>query len=201
VEVSRGEKPDENSNQRSVIGDQRGRLMDKIIFLPRLQRERDKFELALNQIGFTRQMTMNGVFENLSVKDLLSDVLSREQFIADRLSEIIHGETYSPCITHTALYNFQKTFGYPDYESPLLDKEKLDHLFIYKYKNIGLDDIIEQEVAAYANIISALGKIPHSQCLDHDLFHRVSEHTYKPYHRMIVKINSWLESISSETKP
>jgi len=173
--------------------------MDKITFIPRLQRERDNFELLLNQIGFTRQMTMTGVVENLSVKDLLSDILSREQFIADRLSEILHRESYSPCVTHSALYNFQKTFGYPDYESPLLDKEKLDHLFIYKYKNIGLDDIIEQELGAYINIISALEKLTHAQCLDHDVFHRVAEQTYKPYHRMSVKINRWLASISSET--
>ena len=174
--------------------------MDKITFLPRLQRERDKFELLLNQIGFTRQMTMNGVSENLSVKDLLADVLSREQFIADRLSEILHNESYSPCASHTALHNFQKTFGYPDYESPLLDKEKLNHLFIYRHKNIGLDDIIEQELAAYTNIVSALEKLTGDQCLDHDLFHRIAEHTYKPYHRMTVKINRWLASISPETK-
>ncbi len=174
--------------------------MDKIAFLPRLQRERDKFEIFLNQIGFTRQMTMTGVWENLSVKDLLADVLSREQFIADRLSEIQHGESYSPCITNTTLGKFQETFGYPDYESPLLDKENLNHLVIYKYKNIGVDDIIEQELGAYTNIISALEKLTQGQCLDHDLFHRVAEHTYKPYHRMIIKINRWLETISSETK-
>ncbi|MDD2920658.1 MAG: hypothetical protein PHQ36_00070 [Anaerolineales bacterium] len=173
--------------------------MDKINFLPRLQRERDKFELFLNQIGFTRQMTMNGVAENLSVKDLLADVLSREQFIADRLNEIIHSESYAPCVTHRALDHFQKTFGYPDYESPLLDKERLDHLVIYKYKNIGLDEIIEQEIAAYANIIGALEKLTREQCLDHDIFYRVAEHSYKPYRRMIIKINRWLESISSGT--
>jgi hypothetical protein len=170
------------------------------MFFPRLRRERDKFELALNQVGFTRQMTMNGVAENLSVKDLLADILAREQFIADRLSEILHHESYAPCAAHSALHHFQKTFGYPDYESPLVDKEKIDHLVVYKHKNIGLDDVIEQELAAYANIVSALEKIPHAQCLDHDLFHRVAEHTYKPYHRMIAKINRWLASISTETK-
>jgi hypothetical protein len=92
--------------------------MNKITFLPRLQRERDKFELLLNQVGFTRQMTMKGVSGSLSIKDLLADILTREQFIADRLSEILHGEVYSPCTSHRALENFQKDFGYPDYESP-----------------------------------------------------------------------------------
>ena len=173
--------------------------MDKVTFIPRLQRERDKFEILLNRVGFTRQMTMVGVWGSLSIKDMLADILSREQFIADRLSEILHGETYSPCTSHTALENFQKTNGYPDYESPLIEKEKLNHLVIYKLKNIGLDDIVEQELAAYTNIISALEKLTHAQCLDHDLFHRIAEHTYKPYRRTSLEINRWLNSIASES--
>ena len=174
--------------------------MNKIIFLPRLQRERDKFELLLNQAGFLRQMTMAGVFRNLSIKDLLADILSREQFIADRLSEVLHGENYSPCTSYTAYENFQKTNGYPDYESPLCHKEKLDHLVIQKYKRISLDDIVEQELAAYASIVAMLEKSTHEQCLDHDLFHRVAEHTYRPYRRASMEIQRWLKSIETELK-
>jgi hypothetical protein len=174
--------------------------MNKITFLPRLQRERDKFENLLNQVGFSRQMTMSGVFVNLSIKDLLADILTREQFIADRLSEILHGESYAPSTSHTACENFQKANGYPDYESPLYEKEKLNHLVIHKYKNIGLDDIVEQELAAYANILSAMIKLTHNQCLDHDLFHRVAEHTYKPYRRTSMEINRWLKSLETEIK-
>ena len=81
--------------------------MDKITFLPRLQRERDKFENLLNRVGFSRQMTMIGVFGIFSIKDMLADILTREQFIADRLSEVLHHEIYSPCTSHTALENFQ----------------------------------------------------------------------------------------------
>ena len=33
----------------------------KEIFLARLMHERDKFELLLNRIGYTRRMTLNGV--------------------------------------------------------------------------------------------------------------------------------------------
>jgi hypothetical protein len=175
-------------------------FMNKITFLPRLQRERDKFEILLNQAGFLRQMTMAGVFVNLSIKDLLADILAREQFIADRLNEILHGESYAPCTSHTTFENFQKDNGYPDYESPLCEKEKLNHLVIHKYKNIGLDDIVEQELAAYANILSAMIKLTHDQCLDHDLFHRVAEHTYKPYRRASMEINRWLKSIETESK-
>ena len=174
--------------------------MNKTTFLPRLQRERDKFENLLNQVGFTRQMTMAGVFGKLSIKDLLADILTREQFIADRLNEILHGESYWTSTSYTALENFQKENGYPDYESPLCEKEKINHLVIQKYKNIGLDDIVEQELAAYANIQSAMIKLTHNQCLDHDLFHRVAEHTYKHYRRASAEINRWLKSLETEIK-
>jgi len=174
--------------------------MNKITFLPRLQRERDKFENLLNQVGFTRQMTMAGVVGKLSIKDLLADVLAREQFIADRLSEILHGESYWTSTSHTALENFQKDNGYPDFESPLFEKEKLNHFVIQKYKNIGLDDIVEQELAAYAGIFATMIKLTHNQCLDHDLFHRVAEHTYKPYRRTSMEINRWLKSLETEIK-
>ena len=174
--------------------------MNKIIFLPRLQRERDKFELLLNQAGFSRQLTMAGVFRNLSIKDLLADILSREQFIADRLSEVLHGEEYAPSTSHTAYENFEKRNGYPDYESPLCHKEKLDHLVMQKYQRISLDDIVEQELAAYISIVSAMEKLTQNQCLDHDLFHRVAEHTYRPYRRNSMEIQRWLKSIETEIK-
>lgn len=173
--------------------------MTKPLFIERLQRERDKFENLLNRVGFTRQMTMKGVSGSLSIKDLLADILTREQFIADRLSEILHGEAYSPCTSHTALENFQKKYGYPDYESPLLEKEKRNHLVTYKHKNIGVDDIVEQELAAYTNILASLQKLTHDQCLDHDLFHRIAEHTYKPYRRTSIEISHWLKSIAAES--
>jgi len=172
--------------------------VNKLVFIERLQRERDKFEHLLNRVGFTRQMTMKGVSGSLSIKDMLADILTREQFIADRLSEILHADPYSPCASHTALENFQIKYGYPDYESPLLEKEKRNHLVTYKHKNIGVDDIVEQELAAYTNIVSLLHKLTHDQCFDHDLFHRIAEHTYKPYRRMSLEINRWLISIAAE---
>ena len=174
--------------------------MQKVLFTSRLTHERDKFELLLNRVGFTRQMTMKGVSGSLSIKDMLADILTREQFIADRLSEILHGDSYAPCTSHTALENFQNKYGYPDYESPLLEKEKRNHLVTYKHKNIGVDDIVEHELAAYTNILVSFRKLTHDQCLDHDLFHRIAEHTYKPYRRTSVEINRWLKSIAAETK-
>ncbi len=175
--------------------------MNQAIFLERLQFERDKFENLLNRLGFSRKLTMKGITGGLSIKDLLADTLSREQFIADRLSEILHNEVYTPSTSYTALENFQQTHGYPDYESPLLEIEKPQHSVIYKFRNIGLDEIVDQEIAAYLSIYDSFKQLTHNQCLDHDLFHRIAEHTYKPYRRAGLEINRWLKRTASESKP
>jgi len=174
--------------------------MNKAIFTARLMQERDKFEQLLNRVGFARQLTIQGVSGKLSIKDMLADVLTREQFIADRMNEILHGETYIPSTSHGALDRFQKTHGYPDYESSLLEKDKPSHLVTSKHKNIGVDEIVEQELAAYGNIISLLEKLTLGQCLDHDLFHRIAEHTFKTYRRTSLEIRHWLIAIASATK-
>ena len=174
--------------------------MNKSVFAQRLQSERDKFEILLNRVGFTRQMTMKGVSGNLSIKDLLADILTREQFIADRLNEILHGEKYAPSMSHTALDDFQTAYGFPDYESPLCEKDKINHLVVYKHKNIALDEIVEQEIAAFSNILAALERLTHDQCLDHDVYYRIAEHTYRPYRRASTDIRRWLKSIAAEPK-
>lgn len=174
--------------------------MNKTIFLERLQNERDQFELLLNRIGFTRQLTMRGVLGTLTVKDLLADVLAHEQFIADRLSEILNGEHYAPAASFTALEVFLREYGYPDYESSMMEKEKYHPFILDLYKNIGFDEIVSQEVALYANIVESLEKLTPHQLLDHDLFHRIAEHTYRPYRRASAAIHHWLKRIASEPK-
>ena len=174
--------------------------MNKTLFLSKLMQERDKFEILLNRVGFSRRMTMKGVSGGLSIKDMLVDILTREQFIADRLNEIEHDEIYSPSTSHTLLDDFQKNFGYPDYESPLMQRGSTDHLVIYRHKNIALDEIVSQELAAFTSILAAFDKLNHDQCLDHDLYHRIAEHTYRPYRRMSGEIRRWLKSIAAELK-
>ncbi|NJN79374.1 MAG: hypothetical protein HC797_02265 [Anaerolineales bacterium] len=174
--------------------------MNKSLFLERLQRERDQFELLLNRVGFMRRLTVRGVLGSLSIKDLLADILSREQFIADRLNEILHGEVYAATSSFTMLENFQSQFGVPDYESPLINKDRPLPFVMEKYKNIALDEIVSQELAVYTNIIDALQKLTHHRCLDHDLFHRIAEHTYKSYRRTSGLINRWLKKIAAQSK-
>lgn len=174
--------------------------MNKTLLLERLQNERDQFEILLNRAGFARQLTMRGVSGSLTVKDLLAETLSHEQFIADRLSEILHGETYAPSTSFTALENFQAKYGYPDYESSLTEKDKLHPFIMDAYKNIAFDEIVSQELAVYANIVDSLEALSQRQCLDHNLFQRVAEQTYRPYRRAGALIATWLKKTASESK-
>ena len=169
--------------------------MNKYLFWERLAQERDSFELLLNRMGFSRQLTMKGVLGRLSIKDLLADVLAHEQFIADRLNEILHGETYAPSASFTAMENFKDQYGYPDYESPLMETDKPCQFVVEKHKNVALDELVSQELAAYTSILEAVNRLTHHQCLDHDIFHRVAEHTYKPYRHTGAAIKRWLKQI------
>lgn len=174
--------------------------MNKTALLERLQNERDHFELLLNRVGFSRRLTLRGVSGALTVKDLLAEVLSHEQFIADRLGEVLHGETYAPSASYSALEGFRSQFGYPDYESPLYEKGKPDLSVLDDYKNIEFDEIVSEELAIYSNIHEALKKLTHHHYLDHDLYHRVAEHTYRLYHRAGTVIDRWMKQNTSEHK-
>lgn len=166
----------------------------KEIFLARLMLERDKFELLLNRVGYTRRMTLKGVSGKWSVKDMLAHILAYEQYIADRMEEILHEEKYTPCRTQNALDAFLDEFGYPDFGSSLLDEEGTNEWVTEKYKNVSLDDVISQEIQAFAAIISALEKLPEEVMDRHNLFDRVANNTYRHYREHIADIKRWLRS-------
>ncbi len=170
----------------------------KVLFLERLIRERDKFELLLNRAGFSRHMTTNGVSGHWSIKDILAHILSYEQYMADRLEEIRHGQTHVPCKTQTALDAFREEYGYPDFGSPLLDSDGPNAWIVEKYRHIPLDEIVSQELQAFNAIYSALERMPESQLRYHDLFERVANNTYRHYHEHADDIKRWLRSTASK---
>jgi hypothetical protein len=166
----------------------------KEIFLARLMRERDKFELLLNRVGYTRRMTMKGVSGKWSIKDMLAHILAYEQYIADRMNEILHGEEYMPCKTQTALDAFLDEFGYPDFGSPLLDDEGPNEWVTEKYRNVSLEDVISQEIQAFVAIVSSLENIPEDTLNQHQLYDRIANNTYRHYREHIAEIRRWLRS-------
>src|ERR1051326_5806863 len=123
----------------------------KEMYLARLMLERDKFELLLNRVGYTRRMTLKGVSGKWSIKDILAHILAYEQYIADRMVEILHGETYIPCKTQNALDAFLDEFGYPDFGSPLLDVEGPNEWITEKYQKVALEELVAQEIQAFVS--------------------------------------------------
>ena len=163
-------------------------------------RERDKFEMLLNRVGFTRRMTMKGVSGKWSIKDILAHILAYEQYIADRMNEIIHGEPYIPCKTQNALDAFLDEFGYPDFGSPLLDDDGPNAWVAEKYQNVALEDVVSQEIQAFASIISSLEKMPEEIINQHNLYERVASNTYQHYREHIVEIKRWMKSNATFNK-
>ena len=174
--------------------------MTKKNLIERLLRERDKLELLLNRVGYTRRMTLKGVSGKWSIKDILAHILSYEQYMADRMHEILHHEVYVPCKTQTALDAFLDQFGYPDFGSPLLDDDVPNAWVIEKYKNIALDDVVTQELQAFASIISALEQMPEEMITKHNLNDRIANNTYKHYRDHIKDIRAWLKTNAVNSK-
>ncbi len=155
-------------------------------------RERDKFELLINHIGFTRRLTLPGVRGKWSVKDLLAHVLVHEQYTADRMYEIQHGEPYAPSRTQNALDAFLDQYGYPDLGSPLLKDEALLEWAVEKYHTVSMEDVITQELSAFASITASLEKMTEEMIGKHDLYEHIALNTYKRYRQHSREIHSWL---------
>jgi hypothetical protein len=167
---------------------------NKEIFLARLMHERDKFELLLNRVGYTRRMALKGVCGKWSIKDMLAHILAYEQYIADRMNEILHGEDYVPCRTQNALDAFLDEFGYPDFGSPLLDDDGPNEWVVEKYKNVSLDDIVAQELQAFTAIIASLERMPEELANRHNLYDRIANNTFGHYRDHTADIKRWLRS-------
>jgi hypothetical protein len=169
----------------------------KEIFLARLLRERDKFELLLNRVGFIGRMTLKGVSGKWSIKDMLAHILAYEQYIADRMNEILHGEEYSPCRTQNALDAFLDEYGYPDFGSPLLDDDAPNEWITEKYKNVSLDEVVAQEIQAFASIVASLEKMSEESMNRHHLYDRIANNTYRHYREHTADIKRWLKTSSA----
>lgn len=174
--------------------------MTKRLFITRLMRERDKLELLVNRIGFTRQLTMPGVLGKWSIKDMLAHLLAYELYMADRLEEIVQNEHYVPCKTQAALDAFLDEFGYPDFGSPLLDEEAPNAWFVEKYRNVSLEEVVTQELNAFTSIVSSLEKLNEEMIEKHNLYDRIANSTYKHYREHIRDVKKWLAVNAANSK-
>lgn len=170
--------------------------MRKKNFTHHLFSERDKFERLLNQLGFSRMTTMSGVAGQWSVKDIIAHIMSHEQYTADRIAEIIHGECYTPATTQTALEGFLEKFGYPDFGSPLLNDNGPNEWIVEKYKHIPLEEIVAHEIQAFGAIVSGLESLTETQLDEHKLFEHIAHNTYEHYREHSRDIERWLASMA-----
>jgi hypothetical protein len=113
--------------------------------------------------------------------------------MADRMHEILHHEVYIPCKTQNALDAFLDEFGYPDFGSPLLDDNAPNAWVVEKYKNVSLDDVVTQELQAFASIVSAFEQMTEETISKHNLNERVANNTFKHYREHIKDIRAWLK--------
>ena len=173
---------------------------NKELFSARLMRERDKLELLVNRIGFSRQLTMPGALGKWSVKDILADVLVHELYIADRMEEIVQNEPYIPCRTQAEWDTFCDAFGYPDLGSPLTSNDGSTEWFVEKYRNVSFEDLVTQELSAFSSIVSSLENLNEESMDQHNLYERVANHTYKRYREHIRKIKQWLAVKAANSK-
>ena len=88
---------------------------------------------------------------------------------------------------------FADEFGYPDFGSPLLDDDVPNAWVVEKYKNVSLDDVVMQELQAFASIIAALEQMTEAAISKHNLNERIAHNTYKHYREHIKDIRAWLK--------
>jgi len=163
-------------------------------FIANLLHERDKFELLLNRVGYTRRMALKGVAGKWSIKDILVHIWAYEQYLADRMNEILHNQPYTPCKTQTALDAFLDEYDYPDFGSSLLDDDSPTEWVIEKHRNVSLDDVVAQEIEAFSSIVSTLEDMTDDSISHHNIYNRIINNTHERYREHTREIKRWLKA-------
>ncbi len=171
--------------------------MRKRLFIRRLLLKRDDWEALINRVGFARLSAMPGLCGVWSVKDAIAQIAVHEQYLADRLDEIAHGETYTPAQSPAQLGRFLSHFGYPDIGSPLLSETYTDNWAVEKFRGVPIDEVVEQEINAFCDIVNSLEAVSNEQMLQHHLYQRVASHTYGHYREYARAIEHWMAQVKS----
>jgi hypothetical protein len=161
--------------------------MRKLHFLTRLQNEREEWELLINHVASSR-MGIGCVTGTWAVRDIIAHIVAQEQYIADRLAETARGINFLPCQTQDELDMFWEEFGYPDFESPLLQQEIANDWVVNKYKSVSNPELVAQEIQAFDAIWEAIQGLTGKQLEDNNLYERIAHYTYKHYNEHSAEI-------------
>jgi len=167
--------------------------MRKVHFLTHLQNERQNWELLINYVASSR-MGIGCVAGTWAVRDILAHILAQEQYLADRLEEILRGEPYSFCRTQDELDTFLEEFGYPDFESPILQQDTANEWVVNKYKTIANTDLIALELHAFDVIWEHIKGLTGKQLIENDLYERIAHYTYAHYNEHAADIRKRFRS-------
>ena len=167
--------------------------MRKQRFLARLQDERQEWELLINYVASSR-MGIGCVAGTWAVRDIIAHIVAQEQYLSDRLAEIACGESFSVCQTQDELDTFLEEFGYPDFESPLLQQDIANDWVVNKYKSVSNEDLVAQEIHAFDAITESLRALSEYQLTEHDLFKLVAHYTYEHYNQHAADIRKRFRS-------
>jgi hypothetical protein len=167
--------------------------MRKVHFLTHLLNERQNWELLINYVASSR-MGIGCVAGTWAVRDILAHILAQEQYLADRLEEILRGEPYSFCRTQDELDTFLEEFGYPDFESPILHQDTANEWVVNKYKTIANMDLIALELHAFDVIWEHIKELTGKHLTEYDLYERIAHYTYAHYNEHAADIRKRFRS-------
>lgn len=167
--------------------------MRKSRFLARLQEERQNWELLINYVSASR-MGISCVAGTWAVRDILAHIIAQEQYVADRLSEIARGESFSVCHSQDELDTFLEEFGYPDFGSPILKREIANDWVTNKYKTIANSDLVALEIRAFDAIWEALPVLTDYQLSENNLYKFIARYTYEHYNEHAADIRRRFQS-------
>jgi hypothetical protein len=167
--------------------------MRKLRLLNRLQNERQEWELLINYVASSR-MGIGCVAGTWAVRDILAHMVAQEQYLADRLAEVARGESFSVCQTQDEMDTFLEEFGYPDFESPILQLDIANDWVVNRYKSVSSADLVGQEIHAFDAIIESLHAITEEQLNEGDLFKLIAHYTYEHYNEHAADIRKRFRS-------
>ena len=162
--------------------------MRKSQFFVRLQNERDAWERILNYVGAAR-LGIGGVSGHWSVRDIVAHIMAREQHLADRLHEILQGESLPPCHSQDELDTFLEEFGYPDFESPAIDSMTANEWAVQKYHNTPFMDLVAIELHVYDAILESIKQLSEEQLDSLKLYERITRVTIAHYRQHAADIH------------
>jgi len=167
--------------------------MKKIHFVNRLQNERQNWELLINYVASSR-MGIGCVTGTWAVRDILAHIVAQEQYLADRLAEIMRGEISTACRTQDELDTFLEEFGYPDFESSLLNQEIANDWVVNKYKSFANPDLVALELDAFNAIWERIQNMTGQQLRENNLYERIARYTYAHYNEHAADIRKRFQS-------